>query len=479
MWALSDYEASSAEEGNGSGSGREVQQNAQPWPDPQEDLPSPGQQLAAPLLQPQTQQHLQQLPQPRPGCQSPSTLDELLASLGRQPEQQQQQPDVAALQPHGFLSPAVLNQRQQQGRQQGQLKGQQGQERQLQRGQLGRTATPIATAAAGSLPHGSRLLLPRQQRAPAGGHGRGCLTLQQVRQPELAAPFSGAAAASAYGLEAATPAPCAGLAALPPLSLLDEALGMLGTSPAAQRAQQGRDLWEGQLAEQEPGAAVAAWLGGSGAVAAATAAPLPAHDFVAGPPGGAAEDCDQEMLDLPLPGASQPAGPPAIQQWRKQRAQPQQQPRQQQPQLKQQQYHHQERQHHQQHQQQQVPGNGHQRDVHSRGLLDQQPGPQQPLLPQQRRQQRQQQASAEAAKAPAPHMTASAAQQAAAAEAEAEAEAAAAATAAMLPPPPPEGGTPAGSGTVPDIGGGAGGSFVAPTSLAAYLDDQICDALQR
>lgn len=49
----------------------------------------------------------------------------------------------------------------------------------------------------------------------------------------------------------------------------------------------------------------------------------------------------------------------------------------------------------------------------------------------------------------------------------------------MLPPPPPEGGTPAGSGTVPDIGGGAGGSFVAPTSLAAYLDDQICDALQR
>ena len=47
-----------------------------------------------------------------------------------------------------------------------------------------------------------------------------------------------------------------------------------------------------------------------------------------------------------------------------------------------------------------------------------------------------------------------------------------------LPPPPPEGGTPAGSGTVPDIGGGAGGSFVAPTSLAAYLDDQICDALR-
>ena len=129
MWALSDYEASASsdEEGSGSGRGRgrEVQQNAQWWQDPQLGQPAPGQQLPVPLLQPQTQQRLQQLPQQRPGRQVPSTLDELLASLGWQaPQQQQQQPDVPAMQPYKFLLPAVLNQRQLQGQQQGQQQGQ-------------------------------------------------------------------------------------------------------------------------------------------------------------------------------------------------------------------------------------------------------------------------------------------------------------------------------------------------------------------
>jgi hypothetical protein len=106
--------------------------------------------------------------------------------------------------------------------------------------------------------------------------------------------------------------------------------------------------------------------------------------------------------------------------------------------------------------------------MRSRGLLDQQSGPQQQLLPQQRKQQQQQ-----AADEPAPHATASAAQQ------PATAAAGAAAAAAMQPMPAPEGGTAGGTGTVPDIGCSAGGSFVAPTALTAYLDNQVCDALQR